>query len=395
MSTTEGDGPFDPNADRDALREAVRDYCERHWTEARVRAAIDDAASVPARAWSALGAELGLLGLAVPEDQGGSGASTIELAIVAEEFGRALVPLPWLSSVIAAELLSAAGDTELVRRICDAEVTCALIGPTDGSWRADTASVRADRDGDAWALSGTAHHVVDGVDADTYVVLADADGQGIFVVDASTAGVDVTPSATMDPTRRQATVSFDGARARRVGDGSSVIGAVVSLAAVLVAAESVGVAARMLDLAVDYAGSRVQFGRKIGSFQAVKHRCADMFVDLEEARSATTYAAWAVSSGRDGSGRDDAVLTSTLAHVSATGAAQSITADAVQVFGGIAITWEHPAHLYYKRAVVDAVLWGGAQHRERLAVRALDSGLAQARTENTARPENTNEKVAI
>lgn len=381
-------GPFDPNAEHDALRDAVRDYCDRHWTEARVRAAIDDPVSVATRAWSALGTELGLLGLAIPQDQGGSGASTIELAIVAEEFGRALVPLPWLSSVIAAEVLSTAGDTDLVQRICDAEVRCVLVGPTDGAWCAETELVHAVAGEDGWRLSGTAQHVVDGAGADTFVVLADAEsevrGPALFVVDASADGVGVLLNPTMDPTRSQTTVSFDGARARRVGDGSAVIDAVVSHAAVLVAAESVGVAACILGLAVDYAASRVQFGRKIGSFQAVKHRCADMFVNLEEARSATTYAAWS-----DSTGTDDAALTSTLAHVSATGAAQSITADAVQVFGGIAITWEHPAHLYYKRAVVDAVLWGGAQHRERLAVRALDSGLALAVY------ENTNEKVAI
>lgn len=384
MNTADREGPFDPNAEHEALRAAVRDYCGRHWSEARVRAAIGDPGSVPTRAWSTLGNELGLLGLAIPEEQGGSGASLVELTIVAEEFGRALVPLPWLSSVIAAEVLSTAGETDLVRRICDAELRCALVGPTDGCWVSDTELVHAVRADDGWLLTGAARHVIDGVEADTFVVLADADGSGLFVVDASAAGIDVERNPTMDPTRGQATVSFASTPARWIGDASTMIDAVVSRAAVLVAAESVGVATRMLDLAVDYARSRVQFGRKIGSFQAVKHRCADMFVELEEAQSATTYAAWV-----NGSGVDDDLLTSTLAHVLATGAAQSITADAVQVFGGIAITWEHPAHLYYKRAVVDAVLWGGAQHRERLAARALDDGLA------LARPENTNEKVAI
>lgn len=374
MNTAERDGPFDRNAELDALRESVRDYCERHWSEAQVRGGIvDPEAAVRGRAWTTLGHELGLLGITVPEDIGGSGASLVESALVAEEFGRALVPLPWMSSVIAAGLLADAGETDLVRRICAADARCAVVGPVDGAWREDTPLVHAERTDQSWTLFGTAEHVVDAATADTFVVLAD---DGLFVVESDAAGVEIGSVPTMDTTRGQATVTLVDATARRIGDAHEAVGTVVSRAAVLMAAESVGVAERVLDLAVDYASSRVQFGRKIGSFQSVKHRCADMYVAVQAARSSTIYAAWADGLDGEGAVRDDTVLTSTLAHVSATDAARSVTADAIQIFGGIAITWEHPAHLYFKRAVADAVLWGGAQHRERLATRAIDEKVA-------------------
>ncbi|MCT2583528.1 acyl-CoA dehydrogenase family protein [Actinophytocola gossypii] len=306
-----------------------------------VRAAAEDGAD-----WRALGEQLGVLGLAVPERWGGSGAGLGEAAVVAEELGAVLASVPFVSTVVAARLLVESGD--------DAACADLLPGLCDGSRTFAVASLPTGVDRPA----GTAEGVVDGPGATDLLVLA---GDGLFHVDGAAA--EVVPVPTLDLTRPQADITFAETPARRLGPAAPA----TDVAVTLLAAELVGVARTMLDTAVTYARERVQFGRPIGSFQAVKHRCADMLVELELARSVAEHAARTHDHGGD-----DPALASSLAHVVATDAARRVTGDAIQVLGGVGITWEHPAHRYYKRAVTSAALWGGRAHRDRLAKLAID-----------------------
>ena len=322
------------------LRAAVRDHCGRTWDEPAVRAVAEEGKPVTA-AWRALGAQLGVLGLAVPTRWGGGGAGVVEAAVVAEELGAALAPVPYLSSAYAARLLTGSGD----------EAACADLLPGLCAGERIFAVATADR------LAGTVTSVVDGPLATDLLVVT---GDGLFHVDTPR----MTPVSTLDLTRPQADVRLEGVPARRVG---RVDPAAADVVVTLLAAELVGVAATMLDVAVSYARERLQFGRPIGSFQAVKQRCADMFVEVELARSAAEHAAWTHDHGGD-----DPALATSLAQVVTTAAARTVTGDAIQVLGGVGFTWEHRAHLYYKRALSAAALWGGRAHRDRLATLAVD-----------------------
>lgn len=347
-----------------ALREVLRDHCRQVWDEQAVRA-VSEHAKPASDAWRMLGAELEVLGLTVPERWGGAGAGLVEAAVVAEELGAVLAPLPYVSAVLAARMLLDSGDeaacAELLPSLCTGTRTFAVAG-TDAAGRwAGPPSISARSDGYAWLLTGSAGSVVDGEAATDLLVVAE--GGALFHVDSAAPGLVRTPVPTLDLTRRQADVRFDRVSARPVGRADPVRAG--DTATALLAAELVGVARTMLDTTVAYARERRQFGRPIGAFQAVKLRCADMLVELELARSAAAHAAWT----RDHGG-DDPALAASLAHVVAAGAARQVAKSAVQVFGGVAITWEHHAHLYYKRAVANAALWGGRTHRSRLAALA-------------------------
>lgn len=225
-------------------------------------------------------------------------------------------------------------------------------------------------------LTGTVERVVDGDAADTLLVAAaGSGGLGLYVVDASDAGVQRTPLTTLDLTRPQATIVLTAARAQLVAgpdEAERVITHAFHVASALLAAEQVGAAQHLLDLSVEYAKSRLQFGRQIGSFQAVKHRLADCLVDLEHARSATYHAVWALTDGTD-----DPALAVSIAQATASSAFAKIAADTIQVHGGIGFTWEHQAHLYFKRATTDSALLGSAEaHRSRVAEMVLDDAPA-------------------
>jgi alkylation response protein AidB-like acyl-CoA dehydrogenase len=317
----------------------------------------------------------------VPEQWGGAGVGLVEAAVVAEELGAALVPLPYLSTVLAARLLLDSGDdvacADLLPEICSGARTVAIVGSdAAGRWAASP-SIVATRDGDGWRLDGVAASVVDAGGASDLLVVAA--GSSLFHVDAAVTGVLRTTVPVIDLTRPQADVRFDNAPARLVGgEGRADLERASDAASVLLAAELVGVASTMLATSVSYARERMQFGRPIGSFQAVKHRCADMMIELELARSVAAHAAWTYDHGGD-----DPALAASLAHVVATKAARKVTGDAIQVHGGVAITWEHRAHLYYKRAVTAAALWGGRAHRARLAALAIDTNIdTGTRTQN-------------
>ena len=347
---------FVPTPEVADLRAAVRDHCGRTWDEQAVRAVSEE--GKPAQeAWRELGTQLGVLGLTVPERWGGGGAGVVEAAVVAEELGAALAPVPYLSAAFAARLLTDSGDeaacADLLPALCAGERTYAVV----------TTPVSVTKDGSAWRLTGTAAQVVDGPGATDLLVVTDG---ALFHVDTATEGGTLDPVPTLDLTRRQADVRFDGAPARRVGAGVD-LAAATEVVVTLLAAELVGVARTMLDVAVSYAKERLQFGRPVGSFQAVKQRCADLLVEVELARSVAEHAAWTHDHGGD-----DPALATSLAQVVATDAARAVTGGAIQVLGGVGFTWEHRAHLYYKRAVAAAALWGGRDHRDRLALLAVD-----------------------
>lgn len=339
---------FVPTPELADLRAAVRDHCGRTWDEQAVRAVSEEGKPAP-EAWRALGTQLGVLGLTVPERWGGGGAGVVEAAVVAEELGAALAPVPYLSAAFAAKLLTDAGAEDQLPELCTGERTYAVI----------TTPVSATQD----RLTGTAAQVVDGPGATDLLVVTD---DALFHVDTAADGVTLDPVPTLDLTRQQADVRFDGVPARRVGAGVD-LAAATDVVVTLLAAELVGVARTMLDVAMSYAKERLQFGRPVGSFQAVKQRCADLLVELELARSVAEHAAWTHDHGGD-----DPALATSLAQVVATDAARAVTGGAIQVLGGVGFTWEHRAHLYYKRAVAAAALWGGRDHRDRLALLAVD-----------------------
>jgi alkylation response protein AidB-like acyl-CoA dehydrogenase len=228
---------------------------------------------------------------------------------------------------------------------------------------------RSGSNGSGWLLDGSKRHVLDGHIADLIMVGARTPaGVGLFAVDGAAPGLRRVPVPTLDQTRKQAHLDFAGTPARLIGDeadGGPVLRRVLHTAAILLAAEQVGGAARAVEMAAEYAGMRVQFGRPIGSFQAIKHMCADMLTEAEAARSAAYYGLWALAADSE-----DVPLAASLAKVYCSAAYTKITGDLIQVHGGIGFTWEHPAHLYFKRAKTSEVLFGTpAYHRDLLAVR--------------------------
>jgi alkylation response protein AidB-like acyl-CoA dehydrogenase len=361
--------------EQEELRRSVRRFLEQRSPEAEVRRLMDTVEGYDPAVWRQMAGELGLQGIAVPEQHGGAGYGYVELAVVFEEMGRALLCAPFFATVaLAANLLVATGDAaamaEYLPGIADG-TTVATVAQLEASGRWDEGGITlaAAHGGPGWSLSGEKRYVLDGHVADLFLVPARApSGLSIFAVERSATGVESSPVPTLDQTRKQARVSFERAPARLVGtegEGWPAISRMLDLAAVALAAEQVGGAQRALDMAVEYAKSRVQFGRPIGSFQAIKHRCADLLVEVEAARSAAYYAGWAAA-------ESDAELPSvaSLAKSYCSEAYFHAAAGNIQIHGGIGFTWEHPAHLYFKRAKSSELLLGDpAYHRELLAQR--------------------------
>ncbi|MFF0496489.1 acyl-CoA dehydrogenase family protein [Nocardia aobensis] len=361
------------------LRAAVRGFCADHSDEATVRRLMESTPAFDQKVWLRLGSELGVLGLGVPEELDGSGGGIVDAAIAIEELGSALFCGPVFGTLmLSIPALVAAPDTPVRTEILGSLVagvrTAAFAVPDRaGRFAADAVTLRANGSGDIWTVSGTVERVVDAGAADDLLVAANVpDGVALFVVDATGFGVERIALSTMDSTRPQATVHLAAAAARLLAgpdEAVRICERALQVGAVLLAAEQVGGAQRMLDLSVSYAGERLQFGRAIGSFQAVKHRLADMLVDQEHARSAAYHGAWALQDGTD-----DPVVAASIAQAVCSAAYTRIAADAVQVHGGIGFTWEHRAHLYFKRAFTDAALLGSAEdHRDRIAELVLDT----------------------
>jgi alkylation response protein AidB-like acyl-CoA dehydrogenase len=360
--------------EQEELRRTVRAFLDDRSPESEVRRRMETADGHDRRLWAQL-AQLGLLGLAIPDEWGGAGASLVEVGVVLEEAGRSLLVAPYFSTVVlATTALLAAGD-EAARKaylpaIAAGEITATLaLTEDDGHPDPDAGRASARPDGDGWRLDGVKSFVLDGHTADVVVVAARApSGLSLFTVPGDAPDLTRTPLDTMDLTRKQARLEFAGTPARllgRAGGGADTLARVLDVAAVALAVEQVGGAARTLEMAVDYAKIRHQFGRPIGSFQAVKHTCADMLLEVEAARSAAYYGLWAAATQAP-----DLPATASLAKAYCSDAFADVTAKNIQVHGGIGFTWEHPAHLYFKRARASAVLFGDATyHRERLASR--------------------------
>lgn len=361
-----------------ALRNAVGKFCTANFDEATVRRQMESPHRFDRGVWRRLGSELGVLGLSVSEDDGGVGGSLVDQAVAVEEFGKALASGPLFGTVYLAipALAACPGgpvrDT-LLAQLVEGERTAAFLG-ADRAGAFDPAAISVTAG--ANTLTGTAERVVDADDADELLIAATgSDGPGLYAVDLTGPGVRRTPLATLDLTRPQATVVLSDAPARLVAgpvDAPRVITHALQAGSVLLAVEQVGAAQHLLDLSVDYAKSRLQFGRQIGSFQAIKHKLADMLVDLEHARSTAYHGAWALIDDSD-----DPALAASIAQAVCSTACSRIAADCIQVHGGIGFTWEHQAHLYFKRAATDAALLGSAeQHRDRIANLVLDQAVS-------------------
>jgi len=360
------------------LRAAVRKFCAESFDEATVRRLMESEVTYDPAVWRRLGSELGVLGMSVPEADGGVGGSLVDQAVAVEEFGAALACGPLFGTVyLAIPALVACPPSpvrdDLLAALIEGERTAAVaVNDTAGVFDPNV-SVTAVASGDSAVLNGTAKRVVDAGAADVVLLAAKgSDGLSLYAVD--TADVHRTALVTLDLTRPQADVVFVDSPARLLAgpaEADRVITHALQVGSALLAVEQVGAAQHMLDLSVEYAKSRLQFGRHIGSFQAVKHRLADMLVDLEHARSTAYHAVWALTDGSD-----DPALAVSIAQATCSAAFSRVAADSIQVHGGIGFTWEHQAHLYFKRATTDAALLGSAeQHRARVADLVLDSAI--------------------
>jgi alkylation response protein AidB-like acyl-CoA dehydrogenase len=374
------------SAEQRELRDAVRRFLAERAPLARVRELMETADGTDPGVWRQASTQLGLPGIAVPEEYGGAGSSFAEQAIVLEELGAALFTGPYLASaVLAATALLASDDEEakkdLLPGIAAGETVATLAFTEDGgSW--DPASIRlpatedtGTKDANGWRLDGHKSFVLDGHAADLVLVAAvtgpPAPGNGklsLFAVDGAADGLTRRVLPALDETRKLARLEFSHVPARLVGEqgaARTVLDHTLDVAAVALAAEQLGGAQRALDMAVEYAKVRQQFGRPIGSFQAIKHRCADLLCEVESLRSAVGYAAAAVAAGST-----EVPVLASLVNAHASEVYSHVAGENIQIHGGIGFTWEHDAHLYLKRAKASELFLGDASwHRERLATR--------------------------
>ncbi len=356
---------FEFSSEQEMLRESVRAYLAARAPISSARANYDSPAADRA-VWDGL-VELGLVGLLVGEEHGGTGMGMVDAAVVLEELGRAVCSAPYAASAIGAVSLA---DGTLLPRLADGSAigTVAVFEPdTRYGWRSP--ATRATRDGDGWRLEGTKVHVADAAAADVVLVTAlDDDGTfGVFAVDDFEA--ESTP--TVDGSRKQGRIVFSGASAHRV---TTTLAAEASVArtfdrlGVAATVDGVGAAQRALELSVEYAKERVQFDKPIGAFQAVQHLCADMLRTVELGRAAGYYACWAI----DDASAEEAHHASTLARAFSADAFPQLGGTAIQVFGGVGFTWEHDIHLYFKRLLtVGCALGTAGDHLEELASLAI------------------------
>ena len=383
------DFAFSP--DQELLRGAARGFLDERVTSAVVRALWDDPRGESEALWKDM-AGLGWLGLGLPESQGGSGLGMVETAILLEELGRVAWPGPYLETALASRALLAGG-TEAQRRrwlpviaAGDARATVCLLD--EGSdWDPAATVTRAEAapagsgieppSPGAVRLWGTKRFVPWAHVADLLLVPArEADGVSLFAVTAGAPGLAVSPTAAMDPGTRWSTVRLDAvqvgpeARVGPPGRAASLLAALLRAGAVGAAAGMLGCARRCLDTSVAFAKVREQFGQPVGSFQAVRHKCAEMLLEVENAHAATYYAAWALDAGAE-----DAEVAASVAKAYVGDAARRVCGEAIQIHGGIGFTWEYDLHLYVKRAkALEATYGDGDHHRELIVRRVGDQG---------------------
>jgi alkylation response protein AidB-like acyl-CoA dehydrogenase len=359
--------------EQEELRRAVRRFLADKSPEGEVRRLMETVEGYDPAVWQQMAGQLGLQSLAIPERYGGAGYGFVELVVVLEEMGAVLLCAPFFSSVVlGAHALLTSDDEEAKERwlpkiASGASIATLALTEDSGRWDLDSIELQARRDGDGWVLDGHKSFVLDGHLATLLLVAArSAEGLGLFAVEGSAAGLARTPLSTMDQTRKQARLELASTPAVPVGvPGGAGPGLVktLQLAAVALAAEQVGGAQHCLDSSVEHAKTRIQFGRPIGSFQAIKHKCADLLLEVESARSAAYYAGWAAAEGSD-----ELPLVASLAKSYCSETYFHAAAENIQIHGGIGFTWEHDAHLYFKRAKSSELLFGDpTYHRELLS----------------------------
>ncbi len=357
--------------EQEQLRQFVRSFMEDKSSEAAVREMMETEDGFDRAVWDQMAQQMGLQAMIIPEEFGGQGFTFVELGIVLEEMGRALLCAPFFSGVLASLAILHSGDdaakAKYLPGIASGE-TIATLAYTEENGKWDESGITATADADG-KITGTKSFVIDGHVADLLIVAArSAAGTSLYAVAGDADGVTRTSLSTMDQTRKQAKVELNGAQGELIGtDGAgwSTLETVLDLAAIGLAAEQVGGAQFVLEMAVQYAKDRVQFGRPIGSFQAIKHKCADMLLEVESAKSAAYYGLWCAAEMND-----EMASTASLAKAYCSEAYFHAAAENIQIHGGIGFTWEHPAHLYFKRAKSSELMFGDpAYHREHLAQR--------------------------
>ena len=372
--------------EQDMLRQTARAFLEEHCPTMFVRQMMEDEKGYSPDLWREM-AELGWLGLAFPEAYGGQGLGFVDLTVILEEMGATLLPSPFLSTVLLAGQTILVGGSEAHKKtylpkIADGSLI-ATLAMTEPSGRFDAegiTEVKATPEGDSFKISGTKLFVPDAHVAELLVVAARTKeagnksfGVSLFLVDSNRPGISTTLLKTMDQTRKQCEVVFDNVQVGRdrligmIDMGWPILQKVLNLATVSLCAEMVGGAQRVLDLSVAYAKERVQFGRPIGSFQAIKHKCAEMMLQVESAKSAAYYAAWAVDEDVP-----EAPLAVSMAKAYCSDAYRNTAGEGIQVHGGIGFTWEHDMHLYFKRAKYAEFTFGDATYHRELVAQELN-----------------------
>jgi alkylation response protein AidB-like acyl-CoA dehydrogenase len=342
---------------RDSVRRLFVDRCPPEVVNRSYDAVAHDFSAV----WRALAGELGVAGLLVPESLGGAGASAREAAVVMEEIGRSVAPVPFLSSAILSTVaLLRAGDRETVPALARGEATAALVVPLSAAPDDPVAGVSMGAGG----LTGLVSSVAGAHEAEVLVVpVAGPGGLELHTVSRAAAGVEISPLLALDMTRPLATVRFSDTASSRVGPADDAVAEALRTGAALLASEQLGVAQWCFDTTLAYAKQRKQFGRAIGSYQAIKHRLADLWFEVGAATAVARYAADTCARGDD-----DAATAAAMAQAYCSGVAVHAAEECVQLHGGIGMTWEYPAHLYLKRAKSDQLALGTAyRHRARLA----------------------------
>ncbi len=368
------------------LRSTAARFLEEKSSSEKVRELMESDTGFDEGTWKQM-ADLGWFGMAIPEEYGGLGFGFVEVTVLLEEMGKKLLPAPYFSSVIlgANAILNAADDAqkkELLPGIAEGttRATLAFVEPS-GKWDVDGIEVNATEKGGNWTISGTKSYVLDGHTADLLIVAA-MDGQALklFTVDADAAGVTRTKLETLDMTRKQAKIEFANAPATPLlgtfgvnqgplgvkGEGAEALRKTLDQAAAVLSSEMVGGAQQCLDMSTTYAKERYQFGRPIGSFQAIKHKCANMLMEVEMARSAAYYAGWAAAEDPE-----ELSLAASLAKAYCSDAYFHAAAENIQIHGGIGFTWEHDAHLYFRRAKSSEIYLGDATYHRELVAQKL------------------------
>jgi alkylation response protein AidB-like acyl-CoA dehydrogenase len=373
--------------DQETLRAAARAFLADNSSSAQVRQVMETGLGYDPEVWRRIGGELGWTSVIVPEAYGGAGLTYVDLVALMEELGGALLCAPFLSTICLAAnaLLVGGNETQKQEHLpgiaCGETVATLAHSERNGRWDAAAIEARARREGAEYVLDGVKSFVLDGHSAALLIVAARREGSrgeegvSVFVVPADTPGIERRRLPTMDQTRPQAEIVLRDVHlpASAVlgdeGDGWRILRATLDLAAVALSAEQVGGAQRCLDMSVQYAKERVQFGRPIGSFQAIKHKCADMLLLVESARSASYYAAWAAA-------EDDAELPAlaSLAKAYCSDAYFRCAAESIQIHGGVGFTWEYDVHLYFKRAKSTETLLGDSPYHRELVARRIGLG---------------------